>query len=310
MLITRSTSPASIRSTTFGEPSDSFRIRSTGTPIRRIARRGAAGGHHPEAHVVEAGGELGGRRLVAVRDRDEHRAGRRQLGARPPPAPCRTPPGSRRPRPSPRRSTSSPGPSSASARGKRPNGSTASFTDTCRGWRGMSRSMSRQPLAEHQPAGHLRQRHADRLRHERHRPRRARVRLDHVQLLAVAVNRELDVDQADHAERERDRRASPPPPAASISSPERHRRDHAGGVARVHARLLDVLHDRADLDVGAVAERVHVDLDRVLEEAVEEDRPPGAAVRPLQVALELLAPSSRSPSPGRRARRTGRTSSG
>ena len=34
------------------------------------------------------------------------------------------------------------GPSSASARGKRSNGSTASFTVTCRGWRGMSRSMS------------------------------------------------------------------------------------------------------------------------------------------------------------------------
>jgi hypothetical protein len=37
VLITMSTSPASIRSTTFGEPSDSFRRRSTGTPIRRIA---------------------------------------------------------------------------------------------------------------------------------------------------------------------------------------------------------------------------------------------------------------------------------
>ena len=37
MLITRSTSPDSIRSTTFGEPSDSFLIRSTGTPMRRIA---------------------------------------------------------------------------------------------------------------------------------------------------------------------------------------------------------------------------------------------------------------------------------
>ena len=37
VLITSSTSPASIRSTTFGEPSDSFLIRSTGTPMRRIA---------------------------------------------------------------------------------------------------------------------------------------------------------------------------------------------------------------------------------------------------------------------------------
>ena len=37
MLITSSTSPASIRSTTFGEPSDSFWMRSTGTPMRRMA---------------------------------------------------------------------------------------------------------------------------------------------------------------------------------------------------------------------------------------------------------------------------------
>ena len=38
----------------------------------------------------------------------------------------------------------------------------------------------------------------------------------------------------------------------------------------MHAGLLDVLHDRADVDRLAVAERVDVDLDRVLEEAVDE----------------------------------------
>ena len=45
--------------------------------------------------------------------------------------------------------------------------------------------------------------------------------------------------------------------------------------------LLDVLHDPADVDLLAVAERVHVDLDRVLEEAVEVDgrRPSFAPVR-------------------------------
>ena len=53
---------------------------------------------------------------------------------------------------------------------------------------------------------------------------------------------------------------------------ERVRRQHAGRVAGVDAGLLDVLHDPADPDVVAVAERVDVDLDRVLEEAVEEDR--------------------------------------
>ena len=123
-------------------------LRQLQDPLHRHAhapdrRRGAARGHHAEAHVVEAGGDLGGRRLVAVGHRDEHRARTPAARRRRPPAPCRTRSGSRTPRPSPRRSTSSPGPSSASARGKRPNGSTASFTDTCRGWRGMSRSMSR-----------------------------------------------------------------------------------------------------------------------------------------------------------------------
>ena len=42
-------------------------------------------------------------------------------------------------------------------------------------------------------------------------------------------------------------------------------------VAGVDARLLDVLHDRRDVRVDAVAERVDVHLDRVLDEAVDED---------------------------------------
>ena len=53
---------------------------------------------------------------------------------------------------------------------------------------------------------------------------------------------------------------------------ERVRRQHAGAVAGVDPGLLDVLHDPADPDVLAVAQRVDVDLDRVLQEAVEEDR--------------------------------------
>ena len=77
VLITMSTSPASIRSTTLGDPSDSFRIRSTGTPMRRIAWAVPPVASTLEAHVVEARGELRGGGLVAVRDRDEHRAGRR-----------------------------------------------------------------------------------------------------------------------------------------------------------------------------------------------------------------------------------------
>ncbi len=40
----------------------------------------------------------------------------------------------------------------------------------------------------------------------------------------------------------------------------------------MHAGLFDVLHDAADVELGAVVERVDVDLDRVVEEAVDEER--------------------------------------
>ena len=53
---------------------------------------------------------------------------------------------------------------------------------------------------------------------------------------------------------------------------ERQGRDDAGRIARMYARLLDVLHDRADVDVDAVGDGVHVDLDGVLEEIVHQDR--------------------------------------
>ena len=73
-----------------------------------------------------------------------------------------------------------------------------------------------------------------------------------------------------------------PIPSASLSGrladplqlgrAERHRRQGAGRVAGVDAGLLDVLHDPAEVHLLAVVERVDVDLDRVVEEPVDEDR--------------------------------------
>ena len=40
----------------------------------------------------------------------------------------------------------------------------------------------------------------------------------------------------------------------------------------MHARLLDVLHDAADHDVGPVAYRVDIDLDGIVEKTVEQHR--------------------------------------
>src|SRR5438445_4914120 len=48
------------------------------------------------------------------------------------------------------------------------------------------------------------------------------------------------------------------------------RRQRARRVAGVDAGLLDVFHDPADVHLGAVAQRVDVDLDGVLEEPVDQ----------------------------------------
>ena len=84
------------------------------------------------------------------------------------------------------------------------------------------------------------------------------------------------------------------------SAAERRRRQDAGGVARVHAGLLDVLHDGRDVGLLPVAEGVDVDLDRAFEEAVDEH-----AAGALGRAGDLLRPRSRPACCARRGRRTG-----
>ena len=49
-------------------------------------------------------------------------------------------------------------------------------------------------------------------------------------------------------------------------------REHASGVAGVDAGFFDVLHDAADDDVLAVAHRVDIRLERILQETVEQHR--------------------------------------
>jgi hypothetical protein len=110
--------------------------------------------------------------------------------------------------------------------------------------------------------------HADRLARERDRARRARVHLEDVH--RRVGDRKLDVEDPHDAERR-------PEPLHDVLHLERvreregRRREHARRVAGVDARLLDVLHHRADVHLLAVAQCIDVELDRVLDEAVEED---------------------------------------
>ena len=93
---------------------------------------------------------------------------------------------------------------------------------------------------------------------------------------------------------------------ARSAAPERDRRQRARRVAGVDAGLLDVLHDAAEVELGAVVERVDVDLDGVLEEAVDQHRVLRADVgRLVDVGLERGVVVDDLHARGRRARRTG-----
>ena len=133
----------------------------------------------------------------------------------------------------------------------------------------LDRRQRRDRLTEHRPRRDLGERYADRLGDERHGPRGARVDLQHED--RVVANGELHVDEADHVERARQRlglRAQ----RLHLALVETVRRQRARSIARVHAGLLDVLHDAADDHALAVAHGVDVDLDRVVQELVDEDR--------------------------------------
>ena len=131
----------------------------------------------------------------------------------------------------------------------------------------------------------LGQLHAGRLRGEGDGAGGARICLDDVE--GVGEQRELNVDEASHADSPRDRLGRGGD-ALQLTCRQRHGRQHAGRVTRVDARLLDVLHDGAHEELLAVVQGVHVDLDGGVEEAVDEKR----AAREEQlgvVAGEVLA---------------------
>ena len=94
------------------------------------------------------------------------------------------------------------------------------------------------------------------------------------------------------------------------------RRQRAGRVAGVDAGLLDVLHHPAQVELGAVVERVDVDLDRVVEEPVDQHRvgrgdlggPLDVGGQGALVVDDLHAPPAEhvatgGPAPGSRSRR-------
>ena len=133
---------------------------------------------------------------------------------------------------------------------------------------GAVRTQIRDGLAHHHPGRRLGQRYCGRLGHERHSARRPRVGFEDVQ--HVTGQGELDVQQPSHADTVGDRQRGGAD-AFNLGPSQGDRRQRAGGIAGVDTGLLDVFHDPAQEQVGPVVQGVDVDLDGVVQEAVDED---------------------------------------
>ena len=124
-------------------------------------------------------------------------------------------------------------------------------------------------FARHDARGDLGDRCADRLGDERHRPAGARIDLDQVNL--AVLDRELDVHQPADLEPVREQFGL----ALDLGDDRGRqavRRDRAGAVARMDAGFLDMLQHAGNDDLPAVADRIDIDLDRVAQILVDQNR--------------------------------------
>ena len=140
-------------------------------------------------------------------------------------------------------------------------------------------------LARHHAGRDLGQRHACRLGDEGNGAAAARVHLEKIDVLVL--DGELHIHQPDNAQRAGQRLGL----AADLLDQRVRqglRRQRAGRVAGMNAGFLDMFHDAADIDVLAVAQRVDINLDGVVQEAVDQHRVvAGNDNRVTHVALEI-----------------------
>ena len=133
--------------------------------------------------------------------------------------------------------------------------------------RGVVQLEGGQRRAGHDQRADLGHRHPRRLGHEGHGAAGARVDLQDVD--GAVLDGELHVHQADHAERAGDGLCL----VVQLVDGGRRQavwRQRARAVAGMDAGLLDVLHHACDVDGAAVGDAVDIDLDRVVEVAVDQ----------------------------------------
>src|SRR3990167_7379797 len=127
----------------------------------------------------------------------------------------------------------------------------------------------RQGLARHYACSNLGQRLTDALGDEWHGTRSARVDFNDVDVLALHGH--LHVHQTNHTELQGHFLDLVADLVLDVLR-QRVRRQRARRVTGVHTRLFNVLHDRADNHLLAIAHRVHVHFDGAVEEVIQQYR--------------------------------------
>src|SRR5437868_1440365 len=131
----------------------------------------------------------------------------------------------------------------------------------------LGKSNGVQRFTQHYARGDGGERHADRLRHEWDRSTAARIYFQHVNL--PVLDRVLDVDQPDDIERFRQRHGMLAH-LLDVVFVDQVRRKHAGRIAGVDSRVLDVLHHPADDDALSIRDRIYVRLEGILQKAIDQ----------------------------------------
>ena len=221
---------------------------STSRPGGLERPRRPAGGDELEPEPGERSGDRHDRGLVGVAHREERRAARSAAAAPPPAPPSRTRWAGRRRTPSPRRSSASPARAPGSLPGKRANGRTAALTLTCAG-RTLGRQCEVGDRRARRRACTPPRRGSARSPSTRTGPSATRAGWPRARRPCPSATASWTLIRPTVPSAGASRRTTLSTSRAVVAV-ERRRGQHAGRVARVDARLLDVLHHGGDVRVA------------------------------------------------------------
>ena len=154
-----------------------------------------------------------------------------------------------------------------------------------------------QPFSHDHLGGQLGQRNTGRFTHKGNGPRGSGVHFQHID--DAVLDRILNVHQSHHIQFS-SQRFRAPLNLAQDSRVQRNGRQHTGAVPAVNPRLFDMLHNPTDKGRLSVRDGVHIDFNRMVQEAVNQHRLAGRHLHSfsdIELEVGLVVYDFHSPAP-------------